>query len=200
MIESWPSKKLAYTIEEVEEAKHELLKYNSWLSNEDLRIINKNLINYPSFARYPASLSKHHPRLGGLIVHTHEVCKYAIAVANITKDIDFDVLVTGAIWHDAGKTQTYTENFLLKDNQKIHSGWGRHQSTKSHGHIALSFEMFLLEVVCGPSLSKKLERDISHLILSHHGSLEYGSPADPQSKEAWILHEADMLSARVGNL
>jgi 3'-5' exoribonuclease len=126
----------------------------------------------------------HHAYLGGLAVHTAEVMEHAISMAGPT--IDLEVLLTAVCWHDYDKLKEYQ----LEEGGKI----GYTDYIRTIGHVAGSALAFSFHAAGGLPPAK---RDaIVHCILSHHGRREWGSPVEPATREAWILHASDMLSSK----
>lgn len=129
----------------------------------------------------------HHAYVGGLLEHTLSVAKLCMASCDLYPQLDRQILLAGAIFHDLGKAWELTggpENGYTDAGQLL-------------GHIELGLE------VLGPFFAKArdLEPDLilhlKHLILSHHGEHEYGAPVRPKSAEAFALHLADMMDSKL---
>jgi 3'-5' exoribonuclease len=135
----------------------------------------------------PASIRGHHALLGGLLQHTTEVAVIARAIARAV-NADLDLVLAGVLLHDIGKLESYTWDGLFDFTKR-----GR-----LVGHVtlgALMFDRRLRAERDAPCNAE--ERDVLlHLILSHHGRLEYGSPVQPMTLEAEVLHWADNASAK----
>jgi 3'-5' exoribonuclease len=150
------------------------------------------VINDPLFQQCPAALTYHHCYEGGLAVHTLEVLEYALAAAKALplNDDDMDVLITAAIWHDYMKIREY-----------VRGEAGAFESDRGYygviGHIAGSAIEFS-KTARFYAVPPEIEERIVHCLLSHHGRREWGSPVEPQTVEALLLHQADMLSAKFG--
>jgi 3'-5' exoribonuclease len=135
----------------------------------------------------PASVNGHHASLGGLLRHTWEVAAIARGICR-TVPADADLVLAGALLHDIGKTEAYSWE----------RGFGYTIRGRLYGHVVLG--SLLLEgrirtapaASCGPDELDLLQ----HLILSHHGTREFGAAAEPMTLEAEILHLADNASAR----
>jgi 3'-5' exoribonuclease len=140
-----------------------------------------------------ANTIAHHYGIGGLIRHTWEVCAITSKIADFYApshpDINRKELFVSALYHDYGKVWDYefdpgTNAFTpTKHRRKIH-------------HIprsAIEWEI----IARRQCLDTSFIHNVTHNILSHHGQREWGSPIKPLSREAWILHLADSISARV---
>ncbi len=140
----------------------------------------------------------HHYGDGGLLKHTYEVYQFSYAATqtfhSFTDEcVNVAELLVSAIWHDYGKVWDY---------QKIDDVWGKYDNhARQIHHIsrsALEFEKHY----CNPDgfewTGVTINKDnVIHNILSHHGMREWGSPVSPATKEAWILHLSDNMSARL---
>ena len=139
----------------------------------------------------PASPVGHHAELGGLLKHTAEVAAIARGIARVT-DADPDLVLAGVLLHDIGKLEAYRWDgpFATTDRGYL------------YGHVVLG-TLMLERAVRGadPMPCTEPELDLlQHLILSHHGRLEFGAPVAPMTLEAEILHHADLASARTASL
>ncbi len=186
-----PSLFLPVTERDVEEIYIAILKLIEAIDNEDLR----NLLNTifgnaefkKDFLRAPAAKGWHHSYLGGLAEHVHDMARFALRAAEIYPEVDRDVLVSGILLHDLGKIQE-----LSVTNHIDYSDRGR-----LLGHITMGIE-FLDECLRGlEHFPRELELHLKHIILSHHGALENGSPVLPMTVEALLVHYLDNLDAQV---
>ncbi len=143
------------------------------------------------FMKVPAALKRHHAYLGGLLEHTAGVTAMCEAAAQYYPHIDQDLLITGAILHDIGKTRTY----------KLEKGFDGTDEGKFIGHLVIGIEMVshAIEATFGTMDAAKtlLKNNLLHLLVSHHGIMEWGSPVEPLTIEACILHHADNMDAQV---
>jgi 23S rRNA maturation-related 3'-5' exoribonuclease YhaM len=132
------------------------------------------------FKTRPAATYHHHAYQGGLLIHTFEVIKYADAL--MLDATDKDCVLIAAMFHDVGKIYEYDDTGALVDFVKP--------------HIIHSYDMFR-DVVSRVLQKSDLPHytEICHCILSHHGRLDWGSPIVPHTREAMILHCADMVSS-----
>lgn len=141
------------------------------------------------FWKYPASLKRHHNGFGGLAVHTAQVCSIAYAIVLELRETRSDLVFTACLWHDIAKTQEYAMDI---DSQGNYS-WTSTAFKDMERHLARSYSDFR----CAAKEAKLDELDVdfvSHLMLAHHGRLDWGSPVEPQCAEAWAVHAADMMS------
>jgi 3'-5' exoribonuclease len=144
-------------------------------------------------ARYevaPAAKYYHQAYRHGLLEHCLGVAQAVSAISATFPGIDRDVAVTGALLHDIGKLDAYTE-----DSQSIDlTDLGR-----LHGEIALGYYRVRRTIEDIEGFPGELEWAVGHIILSHHGSLEHGSPVTPCTREATLVHMIDNLGGRLGS-
>ena len=159
-----------------------------------MKELANNVLYDAAFAEAPGSSRFHHAYRGGLAHHTAEVVSNCIHLAGELPHVDTDVLLMAAIFHDWMKTREY----VLEEDGSV---------TKTPycyliGHVVGSAMAFreLATTYLGVGVSVEFIDDVTHVMLAHHGRTEWRSPVEPQTPEAWILHAADMLSARpLGN-
>jgi 3'-5' exoribonuclease len=139
------------------------------------------------YRRAPAAKSIHHAFLGGLIEHVLSLCAMARLTAQHYKFIDGDLLLTGAILHDIGKIYelNYERGFSYSNDGQL----------LGHIHIGLRIVGEKLREL--PSFPPALRSLVEHMILSHHGKLEFGSPKVPQFPEALMLHYLDDMDSKM---
>jgi 3'-5' exoribonuclease len=138
----------------------------------------------------PAAKRFHHSYLGGLLEHTLSVCQMARQVAEHYPQLDRDLLLTAAFLHDIGKMRE------LKFDLKIdYTDEGR-----LIGHVVLSTIMVDERLREIKNFPQELAIRLKHLILSHHGNYEFGSPKRPKFLEAFALHLIDDLDAKINGL
>jgi 3'-5' exoribonuclease len=143
------------------------------------------------FEQCPASISGHHAKLGGLLQHTTEVAAIARAVSRAS-GADADVVLAGVLLHDIGKLESYSWDGIFQ--------YTRTGSLLGHVVIgALMFDRRVDEEEEPPCTAEECEV-LLHLILSHHGKLEFGSPVVPMTLEAEVLHWADNASAKTASM
>jgi 3'-5' exoribonuclease len=142
------------------------------------------------FERAPAAKNFHHNYLGGLLEHTLSVCGIIRQVADHYPHLDRDLLLAGGFLHDIGKVKE-----LSWDLQIDYTGEGR-----LVGHLVQGTLMMEEKLRSMKTFPQDLAARLKHLILSHHGEYEFGSPKRPKFLEAFVLHLADDLDAKVNGL
>jgi 3'-5' exoribonuclease len=142
------------------------------------------------FRDAPAAKHYHQAYRHGLLEHTVSVAQAVSAAAAPFPGIDRDVAVTGALLHDIGKTEAYNEDPLaieLTDAGRLHS------------EIPLGYYKVRRQIEEIPSFEPGLAQAVLHIILSHHGALEHGSPVVPATREAALVHAIDNLGGKLGS-
>lgn len=142
------------------------------------------------FEKAPAAKNFHHNYLGGLLEHTLSVCGIILQVADHYPHLDRDLLLAGAFLHDIGKIRE-----LSWDLQIEYTDEGRLVGHLVQGTLLLEEKLTDLK-----SFPQDLALRLKHLMLSHHGEYEFGSPKRPKFLEAFVLHLADDLDAKVNGL
>jgi 3'-5' exoribonuclease len=142
------------------------------------------------FRDAPAAKVYHQAYRHGLLEHTLSVAQAVSAAANFFPGIDRQVAVTGALLHDIGKTEAYNDDPLAIDLTDL----GRLQ-----GEIPLGYYLVRRQIEEIPGFDPSLAQAVLHIILSHHGQLEHGSPVVPATREAVLVHMIDNLGGRLGS-
>ncbi len=142
------------------------------------------------FRDAPAAKIYHQAYRHGLLEHTLSVAQAVSAAANFFPGVDREVAVAGALLHDIGKTEAYNDDPLAIDLTDA----GRLQ-----GEIPLGYYMVRRRIEEIPGFDPSLAEAVLHIILSHHGSLEHGSPVVPCTREAVLVHMVDNLGGRLGS-
>jgi len=185
-----PSDFLPKSSRSIEEMTAELEKRIDAIKNEHLKSLIKKILTGEKFEKYkhvPAGKAWHHAYVHGLIEHTLEIVKICDLICDIHSELNRDLLITGAILHDFGKTEelNYETNFDYTDKGKL------------LGHIVIA----AMEIEDAAKSIKNFPVDLKdhliHLVLSHQGKLEQASPVVPKTLEAITLYHADELSAKV---
>jgi 3'-5' exoribonuclease len=148
------------------------------------------------FERTPGAVRGHHAKLGGLLLHVCEVATIGREMARAMRKANVDLVVAGALLHDIGKVEAYTVDAR---------GLGYDPRNHLLGHVVLGCLMFTERATAARlsgalSLSDGELMELQHMILSHHGSLEFGSPVQPMTLEAELLHWADESSAKADSM
>ena len=140
-----------------------------------------------AFSFHSAAKSVHHGFVGGLLEHTLSVVKMCDYFSKQYPALNRDLLLTAAMFHDIGKTKelsAFPENDYTDEGQLL-------------GHIIIGVQMLEERIAAMPGFPKKLEHELIHCILAHHGELEYGSPKKPALIEALALNLADNADAKL---
>jgi 3'-5' exoribonuclease len=142
------------------------------------------------FRQAPAAKHYHQAYAGGLLEHTLSVAHAVSAAANFFPGIDREIAVTGALLHDVGKTEAYSDDPLAIELTDA----GRLESEIPLGYYKVRREIERIE-----GFDPDLAQAILHIILSHHGQLEHGSPVVPATREATLVHAIDNLGGKLGS-
>jgi 3'-5' exoribonuclease len=145
------------------------------------------------FTHSPSAITHHHNYVGGNLEHTVGVIRLCNNICEMYPGINKDLVITGAILHDVGKLKEYRTTAAI---DKTDEG-------NFIGHIVIG-DRWIREKIyelkkSGKDFDQKLENHLCHLILSHHGKYEFGSPRMPKTVEACLLHQADMMDSQVKN-
>jgi 3'-5' exoribonuclease len=138
------------------------------------------------FKLAPAGVRAHHAYLGGLCLHTYDMLIAAEDICKQDPSLDKDLLLAGVLLHDIGKIREYS---YIRTIDNTDEG-------KLLGHIVIGVRMIEREIERIPSFPEKLAWKLLHMVISHHGFMEYGSPRKPLFIEAEILHQLDNLDAK----
>lgn len=139
---------------------------------------------YDKFVVNPAGTSMHHAYLGGLLQHSVDVASLAVAMAEQIGNVDKDIVIAGALLHDIGKLREISPQM----------GFPYTDEGRLMGHIAMS-AMMLQEAASRLKIPAARIEQLQHVLLSHHGDNEKGSPVACVTKEAFIVHYADEVNA-----
>ncbi|WP_417394633.1 3'-5' exoribonuclease YhaM family protein [Gimesia chilikensis] len=144
------------------------------------------------FCRAPAGVKTHHAYHGGLIEHVVNLMETAHRIADLYPKADMSLLLAGVFLHDIGKVRElgYENEFIYTDEGQL------------LGHLIIGVEMLTEKIrayqeMTGESFPKEAELRLKHMIVSHHGTYEFGSPRLPMTPEAVALHHLDNLDAKV---
>lgn len=142
---------------------------------------------FQAFCRAPAAMVHHHAYLGGLLEHTLNVMKLAQGIAAGYPEVDADLLLAGALFHDIGKVKEYSWGTTIQ-----YTDQGR-----LLGHIVMGVQVLDSLLARVPEFPERLRLHLLHMVVSHHGEYEWQSPKRPKFLEAYILHRADLLDADI---
>lgn len=187
-----PADYLPVSTKDIPKMYEELVGYVKSIKNPYLnQLASSYFVDDPAFAKafqfHSAAKSVHHGFVGGLLEHTLSVVKMCDYFAGFYKEINRDLLLTAAMFHDIGKTKelsVFPENDYTDDGQLL-------------GHIIIGIEMVSERIHQIPDFPEKLALELKHCILAHHGELEYGSPKKPALLEAMALNLADNADAKM---
>ncbi|MDI9504031.1 MAG: HD domain-containing protein [Erysipelotrichaceae bacterium] len=172
----------------IEDLEKELTKVLKSIKDKEVSAIVTHLVNkyYDEFIHYPAATRNHHEYLGGLLEHTLSMVKIADLLFSHYQDIDRDILVGGILLHDLGKTIELSgpvvTRYTVEGRLVGHISLGSAEIFKAAEELKITSEVPVL---------------LSHLVLSHHGKMEFGSPVVPMTKEAFILSLIDNLDSKL---
>jgi 3'-5' exoribonuclease len=169
----------------------ELRGYVEEFRNEDLKRLVFAFLDDAeigvAYREAPAAKVLHHAWLGGLLEHVVTLVRVCRAVVGFYPEVDGDLLVTGAILHDVGKVRELSWG----------TTFGYTVEGQMVGHISIAQGMVREKVRGLPGFPEKLAVLVEHMILSHHGRLEFGSPKLPMTPEAVLLSALDDLEAKM---
>lgn len=150
---------------------------------------------WSEFILAPASKKFHQAWEHGLLFHTLEVAEQVREMARFYQ-VDRELCEAAAVLHDVGKIKEYTPYVppFFPVHQAPHDPYYRTEYGQKIGHVTESIMMTVAQ--CG-GLSEDNKRELIHCIAAHHGRLEWGSPVEPKTKEAWLVHLVDMMNSRV---
>jgi 3'-5' exoribonuclease len=174
----------------------ELLEILRRVKDKHLRLLIKKFTEdrelVAGFKRSPAAMQMHHPFLGGLLEHTLNVARNAQALLPLYPKLNADLVLTGVFLHDIGKiaelsagtSMQYTDRGQLVGHITIAAIWIGEKASAVAAETSEPFPAKTLDL-------------LQHLVLSHHGVHEYGSPKLPMIPESFFLHYLDNLDAKV---
>jgi 3'-5' exoribonuclease len=169
----------------------ELRGYVDAFANADLRRLVYAFLDDESigaaYREAPAAKVLHHAWIGGLLEHVLTLVRVCRATAPFYPEVDPDLLVTGAILHDVGKVRELSWG----------TTFGYTLEGQMVGHISIAQGMLREKIATLPGFPEKLRVLVEHMILSHHGKYEFGSPKLPMTPEALLLNVLDDLEAKM---
>ena len=182
---------LPHTQHDVEKMFADVRAAVAGMKNPALRKLLNDILDDPAiaarFKRAPAAMTMHHAFIGGLLEHVHSLIGLSRGLASHYPELDADLILAGIVVHDIGKIEElrYARAFDYSTEGRL------------LGHIAIGLMMVRDKIKAIADFPAAQALLVEHLILSHHGSLEFGSPALPQTREAVALHFLDDLDSKM---
>lgn len=166
----------------------EVKAFISQIKDSEIKAVIEGVLkdNWDAYISYPAAKSIHQAYEGGLLFHSLSVCKVGYAIVHLYPDLfDLDYVIAGTLMHDIGKVEEF--------NGSIGTYYTRIGKLESHIQIGA----MIVNAKCKELKVSKEKTDLlTHIILSHHGIPEYGSPIVPKTPEAYLVHLADDTDAK----
>src|SRR6202140_3867172 len=181
----------AHTPEDVEQLYAKLLSFVASVKNPWLSRLLEGVVLDPEIVsrlkRAPAAKVMHHAYLGGLLEHVVSLCGLCGAVLTHYPEADPDLLLTGAVLHDIGKLQelSYDRSIGYTDVGQL------------LGTILIEYELVTKKIDAIEGFPPALKTMVQHMLVSHHGKYEFGSPKLPMFREALMLHYLDDLDSKM---
>jgi 3'-5' exoribonuclease len=181
-----------HTAEDIDKLYSRLQEHAASIANPWLKRLLASIIDDPAVAprlkRAPAAKMMHHAFLGGLLEHIVSLCDLCRLVAQHYRELDVDLLLSGAVLHDVGKLDElcYERAIHYTDDGQL------------LGHIIQGLEQVTGKMNAIDGFPGDLKTLVKHLLISHHGQYEFGSPKLPMFREALVLHYLDDLDSKMG--
>ena len=172
---------------DVEAYKNKLMNYIKAVRTPTLRRLLETMFSgnlYDAFVINPAGMKLHHAYIGGLLQHSIDVTDLAVAMADRIEGVDKDLVIAGALLHDIGKVKEISSEI----------GFPYTNAGRFMGHIAMT-SMMVQEAAIKLNIPAQRLEQLQHILLSHHGENEKGSPVACATREAFIVHYADEINA-----
>lgn len=172
---------------DVEAYKNKLMNYIKAVRTPTLRRLLETMFSgnlYDAFVHNPAGMKLHHAYIGGLLQHSIDVTDLAVAMADRIEGVDKDLVIAGALLHDIGKVKEISSEI----------GFPYTNAGRFMGHIAMT-SMMVQEAAIKLNIPAQRLEQLQHILLSHHGENEKGSPVACATREAFIVHYADEINA-----
>ena len=190
-----PSEFKLTVIEPLDDLVEEFYSYIKKIKNSQLKEIINDLLESDEvknkFFDHPAAKACHHAEENGLLYHTTRMLRAADGLCDcynrVAKVVDKDLVLTAIVFHDVGK---------VKEMEKTPAGNGEYTKYSLIGHIVMG-AMKVNEYMIKGMLDEELAFQLEHIILAHHGKLEYGSPVLPATPEAVLVNKIDDLDAKM---
>jgi 3'-5' exoribonuclease len=189
---------LARTSKDTKQMFDEVKKILAGVKNAQLKAMVATFLTdaelMKKFCAAPAAAALHHSYIGGLLEHTHNMLRVAVAVLPLYPEVQADLVLTGIFIHDIGKTEelAYDMAFSYTDSGQL------------IGHIAKSYLLLNQKAEALAAKGTKIDDAVldalGHIILSHHGKYEFGSPKLPATPEAFMVNYIDDLDAKLNQV
>lgn len=182
---------LPKTTKDVDELWQTLTGFVATLENQHLRLLIQAFMADPEIAaayrNAPAAKTLHHAYIGGLLDHVVSLFRSCDLMCKNYPHVNRDLLLTGAFFHDIGKIHelTYNRSFSYTTKGQL------------LGHMIIELEMLQAKLSLLPGFPEELKTMVEHMIISHHGEYEFGSPKLPMFPEALLLHYLDDLDSKM---
>jgi 3'-5' exoribonuclease len=182
---------LPKTTKNVDELWQTLASFVASFQDPHLKALVQSFMSDPEIAaayrNAPAAKTLHHAYIGGLLDHVVSLFRSCDLVARNYPQINRDLLLTGAFFHDIGKIHelAYNRSFSYTTRGQL------------LGHMIIELEMLQAKIALIPDFSPELKTLVEHMIISHHGEYEFGSPKLPMFPEALLLHYMDDLDSKM---
>jgi 3'-5' exoribonuclease len=185
---------LPETARDIREMEAEISALVTTVRDANLKMLLAAFFDDPEFLTVyrtaPAAKGMHHVYLGGLIEHSLAVARLVDRVVPLYEGLNRDLLIAGALLHDVGKVRemTYLRSFDYTDEGKL------------LGHITIGVEMVREKIAGLEGFPQELAMLLQHMLLSHHGQYEFGSPKRPKTLEATVLNYLDDLDSKINGI
>ena len=189
---------LAQTDKDTKQMFEDIKKIVSQVKNPQLKALAGAFLNdadlMEKFQKAPAAIKMHHNYIGGLLEHTHNMLRVANAILPLYPEVQADMVLAGIFLHDIGKTEelSYDMAFSYTDSGQL------------IGHISKSLVMINQKAdelrSKGTQIDQAVLDAIGHIILSHHGQYDFGSPKLPATAEAFMVYYIDDLDAKMNQV
>lgn len=183
---------LPVTEKDIDEMKSKLCTIISEIQNSDIQRLLKSFFDDPIFmerySKSPAASTYHHSYVGGLIEHVLNMIELAKIVSKQYEDgLDLDLIIAGCILHDIGKIEELEAKTVIKYTT----------TGELLGHITIGAQMVQTKIDSFEGFNELTKNKILHMILSHHGTKEFGSPVEPRFPEAVALNKIDECDSQI---
>lgn len=182
---------LVETLEGIDGMKERLMEIVSQVEEPNMRRLLETTFSdeefMQEFSHSPASITLHSPAIGGLIHHTLSVADLCAAALRLQPTLDRDLVMAGALLHDIGKAGSFTVTTNI--NHTVEGNLV--------GHISLGDQELVRRIAEVEGFPPELGAKLRHILLSHHGRKEWGSPVEPMMPEALLVHMADDVDAKL---